>query len=419
MLCCVIATCGYAQTTFDFSSASAWGLEDPEVGKYTQIESGYVFNNGNVSITLSYDESCSGFRFFSGTNTGVINLRGYANANSNAYSYMTFTTTDGSSITSIEISGSNLGTANVEGNGWSVGAWSGSASSVSLKVIKSTVQFNSIKVYTGGEAPAVVDISNTPETAYTTTKAVELINAGEGLSTEVYVKGTVTQVSEFNESYGDMNYYITDGTTEFYIYNGYNLGGNKFESADDLQDGDVVIVYGKLALYTNPEGESIYEMGRGNKLYSLNGKTDSGETPDTPTDDITNTPETAYTPAQANAYCEAGYTTAVYVKGIITSIKSIDVSKYERAQYYIGETVDATETFYIYNGYYLEGKAFTSNDQIKVGDEVIVYGNLDIYKGTYEMAANNYIYSLNGKTQAEETPGEEYTVTGAGTLENP
>lgn len=118
--------------------------------------------------------------------------------------------------------------------------------------------------------------------------------------------------------------------------------------------------------------------------------------------DPTNTPETAYTIAEAIAIIDArdeyDMSKEVYVKGVITSIKSIDVEKYERAQYYIGETQDAEQTIQVYNGYYLEKKAFTANDQIKEGDEVIVCGKLTLYGTTYEIDQNNYIYSLNGVT---------------------
>ena len=51
------------------------------------------------------------------------------------------------------------------------------------------ITVKSVKYYKAGDAPIIVDISNTPETAYTVAKAKQLIDAGEGLSTEVYVKG--------------------------------------------------------------------------------------------------------------------------------------------------------------------------------------------------------------------------------------
>ena len=56
------------------------------------------------------------------------------------------------------------------------------------------IQVSKIAYYKVGDAPVIVDITNTAETAYTIAKAKELIDAGEGLSESVYVKGTVSQV---------------------------------------------------------------------------------------------------------------------------------------------------------------------------------------------------------------------------------
>ena len=138
--------------------------------------------------------------------------------------------------------------------------------------------------------------------------------------------------------------------------------------------------------------------------------------------DPSNTPETAYTVAQAieiiNNRKDYNMSKEVYTKGVITSIKSIDVSQYERAQYYIGETQDAEQTIQVYNGYYLNGVAFTANDQIKPGDEVIVYGKLTLFGTTYEIDQNNYIYSLNGITDginaisSEKANGAIYDLSG-------
>lgn len=88
----------------------------------------------------------------------------------------------------------------------------------------------------------------------------------------------------------------------------------------------------------------------------------------------------------------------VFVKGKISRIKSLDVSQFTRAQYYISDDGTTTsDELYIYNGYYLNGEAFTDNEQIKVGDDVVIYGKLVLYGSTKEMDANNYIYSLNGE----------------------
>lgn len=98
---------------------------------------------------------------------------------------------------------------------------------------------------------------------------------------------------------------------------------------------------------------------------------------------------------------------SVYVKGKISKIKSLDVSQWERAQYFISDDGTENAQFQIYNGYYLDGKPFTSNDQIKVGDEVIVYGALSSYQGTPQIGQNSKIVSINGQTGDGDTPGDE------------
>lgn len=128
-----------------------------------------------------------------------------------------------------------------------------------------------VEYYQEGTSPNIVDISNTPETAYTVAKAKQLIDAGEGLSTEVYVKGTISSVGTLNTTYNSLTYNISDdgtATEELKIYSGKYFEGADFTSADQLKAGDVVIVKGLLKKY----GET-YEIDKNNQLYSLNGAT--------------------------------------------------------------------------------------------------------------------------------------------------
>ena len=133
------------------------------------------------------------------------------------------------------------------------------------------IQVSKIAYYKVGDAPEIVDITNTAETAYTIAKAKELIDAGKGLSESVYVKGIVSQASEsLNDTYGSLSYYISDdGTTgnELQVYGGLSFESQKFTSVDDIKVGDVV-VYGKLTKY-----KTTYELDKNNILISLNGKT--------------------------------------------------------------------------------------------------------------------------------------------------
>lgn len=116
-----------------------------------------------------------------------------------------------------------------------------------------------------------------------------------------------------------------------------------------------------------------------------------------PSEDITNTPETAYTVAQANELIAAGkgLDSKVYVAGTITEIKEVS-TQYGNATFWIGDEATRGEAdLQIYHGYFLENQKFTAENQIKVGDKVVMYGLLVDYNGTKEMKTV-YVYSLNG-----------------------
>ncbi len=133
------------------------------------------------------------------------------------------------------------------------------------------VQVSKVAYYKEGDSPVVVDITNTPETAYTVAKAIELIAANEGLATKVYVKGKIASINEVSTEHGNATYDISDdGTTSttLTVYRGYYIGGEKFTAEDQIKVGDEVIVYGKLVNY-----KGANEINSGNKIYSLNGST--------------------------------------------------------------------------------------------------------------------------------------------------
>ncbi len=112
----------------------------------------------------------------------------------------------------------------------------------------------------------------------------------------------------------------------------------------------------------------------------------------------------------------------VYVKGFISLINSIDTKQYGNATYYISDDKTTANQFEVYRGFYKNGDKFTSEEQIHVGDEVIVAGNLVNFNGTYEFSAGSKIVYQNGtwfETSGGETPKGEgtqaspYNVAGA------
>ena len=110
----------------------------------------------------------------------------------------------------------------------------------------------------------------------------------------------------------------------------------------------------------------------------------------------------------------------VYIKGIVSSTKEIS-AQYGNASFYISADGTANGTqFYVYRIKGLGNKNIASDDEIKVGDEVVVYAKVVNYSGNTPetVQGEGYLYSLNGKTDGGSTPSEG-VATGDGSKENP
>ena len=88
----------------------------------------------------------------------------------------------------------------------------------------------------------------------------------------------------------------------------------------------------------------------------------------------------------------------VYVVGKVSKIQSI-AGKYTNAIYFISDDGTEENQLEVYQGYGINGEDITVEDYLKLGDEVVVYGELCDYNGTHELNKGNYIYSLNGQTK--------------------
>lgn len=127
---------------------------------------------------------------------------------------------------------------------------------------KATVTKNVTVTQSGN--PNAPGTENNP---YTVAQARTAIDAGIGV-TNVYATGIVSE----NVYYSEANHYITynissDGLTtsdQLQAFHGRNLDNTDFTSQDDIQVGDVVVIYGNLTKYN-----STYEFADGNYLISL------------------------------------------------------------------------------------------------------------------------------------------------------
>ena len=133
-------------------------------------------------------------------------------------------------------------------------------------------------------------------------------------------------------------------------------------------------------------------------------------------------PEKAFTPDEARELvldpsssfdAEKSY----FVKGKIHKIASNGTfagsGTNGNASFYISEDGNASENdFYCYRVLYLVNRKFKSGDtDIKVGDDVIIYGQLTNYNGTPETVQGNaFVYKLNDLYEEVQTEFEEITI---------
>ena len=113
----------------------------------------------------------------------------------------------------------------------------------------------------------VPSIANTKETAYTTVEAIAIINkTSEAQLTDevVYVKGIVSKIDSYNDTYKSITYWLDDNT--FQVYSGKGLDNKGFNSKEDIETGANVIICGKIKKFSN----NTYEFDKGNYLVEYN-----------------------------------------------------------------------------------------------------------------------------------------------------
>lgn len=241
-----------AEETFDFTTMG-----------YGNAQAVPTITGTNVTITFEANGATNAPKYY----TSGSAIRVYAKNN------VIFTATK--TIKVIKFGLDSGGLINDNNNGFDSGTydaentkWTGSTSTLTLN--NKAASGNQIRIqkltiyYEGDEIPEDVHIANTEETAYTVAQAFELIDAGQALSETVYVKGIVSQVDKFNETYGSITYWISDdGTTtkQLECYSGLNIGGEQFTSVEDVAVGANVIVKGTLTKYN-----STYEFSANNQL---------------------------------------------------------------------------------------------------------------------------------------------------------
>ena len=241
------------------------------------------------------------------------------------------------------------------------------------------------------------------ENPYTVKEAVDLIKSGNAGDAEVYVKGIVSSVDYYNSEYKSLSYYLSDDgkSKDLDVFSGKGLNGADFNGKSDLKVGQTVIVKGIIKAF-DKNGTTIYEVDKNSVIVSIEGE----GTQEQPSDKKGQSKDNPLTPTEAYDIAKnlgSGKTSPAdyFVKGKISSIKFEFDVVHKTATFNISADGTDSNEFTCYSVFYLGNKPWEEgNDQVKVGDEVIVFGKLTNYKGTPETAARKAcLYSLNGKTE--------------------
>lgn len=248
MLLAAIAVNAETKVTFDFSDATAYGYANPAQGSNTQLNSGDVLTQDGVTLTISF-ESGNGFRFFSNTNTGVVNLRAYVNSS------FVLAAPEGKKIAAVAIDGSNLNATYLAGD-ITAKNWSDATGKASLttNVIKSTVQFNTMTV-------TLIEEGEIPETPkYDTLNVAAAIAEAEKLAnnatstTPYYVEGYAVNVETYSKDYHNQDFFLVDNAAApDSKFQAYRATPKKNDAEYPVLAGDKLRLFGSLKKYVKDD----------------------------------------------------------------------------------------------------------------------------------------------------------------------
>ena len=105
------------------------------------------------------------------------------------------------------------------------------------------------------------------------------------------------------------------------------------------------------------------------------------------------TKATVLTVAQALALDLSTPVANQYVEGIVSRVKSFN-STYGSITYWISDNGEQENELEVYGGLAMNGDKFEAQDDLAVGDKVVVFGTLKEYDGTKEFDKNNYLVAF-------------------------
>ena len=244
--------------------------------------------------------------------------------------------------------------------------------------------------------------SGTLSDPYNVQGALDYINtlgADTPSEQDVYIKGYVTSIVEqFGTQYGNATFRISDtksGDNFLTFWRGLYLGNVKYTEGTLLNEGDEVIICGKVVNYRGTTPETV----QGNAyLYSLNGKTEIENGGGTQGDEVKVVTISQFKAAEVNP--DVWY----QLTGIVTNLKDGDL-------YGNFDLVDATDSVYVYGLLSEKGGAkkmfqdLVAAKGITNGSKITIIGTRGEYKEKIEVMSAYFVSIEGGSGGNTETAG--------------
>ena len=212
---------------------------------------------------------------------------------------------------------------------------------------------------------------------------------------DIKITGTVSTSDDGTETIDAPEFSVTEANfTEAFTLNITSAEGTTLKYTTDNTDPATSAT--AVVVNTNTASVAIPAKSTAVKAVAIKGELVSNVK--SMTFCYVNSEATAYTVTEALAiYNEGlGLSNKLYIKGSVKSIEELN-TEYGNATYTI---TDGDNDLYIYRGKNFGGEKFTSVDQLFVGDDLVLYGQLASYNGNPQVAANSEIISRESKTKS-------------------
>ncbi len=344
-----------------WKSSTSWqslnATKGAQVGSGSKPATSIVLTGSSISGTIS---------------SVVVNTSGASSVNATVAVSVggTTFTCDGSSTASLTSSAADY-TFEGSGTGDIVITWTNSSSkAIYIKSITTT--------YTAGDPGKV-----TPTVAVSGDLTLDL-NGGTSVSA-----GTLAAAVTYNEA-------AVEGATVTWSSNAEDV------ATINASTGAVTLLTtGEVTFTATYAGDDTYNEAIGTKTVTVvDSKAPGSE-------------DNPYTVAQAIAAIDASTgTSGVYVKGIV-STAATSLNSNGSLTYFISDDGTTTTEFEIYKGFGIDGAEFTDATDIKVGDKVVVYGDITYYSygDIYEFSSGSTLISQSTRTLSSIALSGDYTTT--------